>query len=82
MVITRFAVEENHSGRLNSWKDSRARSAVGTRPTKRTSAVASCQAVWMEIIAFAAPGPRVTMAMPGRPVSRASARAMNPAPPS
>ena len=47
-----------------------------------TSAVASWYAVWIEIIAFAAPGPRVTIAMPGRWVRRASVRAANPAPPS
>ena len=32
--------------------------------------------------AFAAPGPRVTIATPGRPVSLPSATAMNAAPPS
>ena len=31
--------------------------------------VESCCAVWTPIAAFVAPGPRVTSAMPGRPVS-------------
>src|SRR5699024_3680201 len=40
------------------------------------------QAGGMEVVACAAPGRRVTWAMPGGPVSRASAGAMNPASPS
>ena len=79
---TALAVVENQPSRLNSWKESRPRSASGISPTKSTIAVESCQAVWIAIMALAAPGPRVTMAMPGVSPSRPSARAMKPAPPS
>jgi len=40
----------------------------------------SCRAVCTAIAALLAPGPRLTQATPGRPVSRASAIAMKPAP--
>jgi hypothetical protein len=81
-VSTRFAVEPNQPVSENSWNDSRSRSATGTRPTSSTSGVASCQAVCTAIAALAAPGPLVTITTPGRPVSRACASAMKPAPPS
>ena len=44
------------------------------------SGTESCSAMWMPCEALVAPGPRVTMAMPGRPVSRAVASAIIAAP--
>ena len=44
------------------------------------SGVESCDAVWMPIDALQAPGPRVTSARPGRPVSLPYASAMFDAP--
>jgi len=40
-----------------------------TCPIKRINGVESWKAVWIPIDAWAAPGPRETRAMPGRPVS-------------
>src|SRR5438128_11828098 len=47
---------------------------------RRISGVESCEAVWTPIEAFVAPGPRVTSAIPGRPVSLPYASAMFEAP--
>ena len=46
----------------------------------RTSGVLSCMATWTPMLAWQAPGPRVTMATPGRPVSLPWASAMWTAP--
>ncbi len=81
-LSTFLLVEPNQALRSNSWNDSRPRSASGISPTNSTIAVASCQAVCTAIAAFAAPGPRVTIATPGSGPSRPCATAMNPAPPS
>ena len=53
-----------------------------TWPTNTIIGVESCCAVWMPIAAFDAPGPRVTNARPGVPVSLPYASAMYAAPPS
>ena len=42
----------------------------------------SCMAIWMPADALVAPGPRVTMQMPGLPVSLPSQSAIMAAPPS
>ncbi len=51
-----------------------------TWPTNMISGTESCSAMWMPCAALVAPGPRVTMTMPGRPVSRAVASAIIAAP--
>ncbi len=51
-------------------------------PTNRIIGVESCRAMWIPAEALVAPGPRVTMQMPGRPVSFPAASAMMAAPPS
>ncbi len=51
-------------------------------PTKSSIGELSCIAVCTPIAALLAPGPRVTKAMPGLPVSLPQAAAMKPAPPS
>ena len=75
-TITRLAWEPNHWCGSNSWNASFSRWATGTSPTKSTRGVESCHARWMPTKALEAPGPRVTMATPGRPVSLPCASAM------
>ena len=75
-TITRLAWEPNHWCGSNSWKASFSRCATGTRPTKSTRGVESCHARCTPTNALDAPGPRVTMATPGRPVSFPWASAM------
>ncbi len=81
-TITRFAPVPNQACGSNSWKASRSRCSNGIRPTNSTSAVESCHAVCRPTWAFAAPGPRVTMATPGTTFILPSASAMYVAPPS
>ena len=47
-----------------------------TWPTNMMSGVESCDATWMPQEALVAPGPRVTMTMPGSPVILPTASAM------
>ena len=56
--------------------------SVATCPTNSSIGALSCRAVCTPMEALVAPGPRVTMQMPGVPVSLPQAAAMNPAPPS
>jgi hypothetical protein len=51
-------------------------------PMNRIIGVESWKAMWTPAEALVAPGPRVTMQMPGRPVSLPAASAMMAAPPS
>ncbi|MCY1231770.1 hypothetical protein D9M72_442300 [compost metagenome] len=81
-TMTRFAPVSNQALMSNSWNASRSRCAKGMSPTKSSMGVESCQAVWSPTWALAAPGPRVTMATPGRWFILPSASAMYAAPPS
>ncbi|BAS11221.1 hypothetical protein AHiyo4_46430 [Arthrobacter sp. Hiyo4] len=65
-TMTRFAPVSNQALMSNSWNASRSRCAKGIRPTNSSMGVESCHAVCSPTCALAAPGPRVTMAMPGR----------------
>ncbi len=56
--------------------------AAGGRPTNITMGVESWCAMWTPIEEFVAPGPRVTKATPGRPVSLPCASAIIAVPPS
>ena len=75
-TITRLAPVSNHALMSNSWNASRSRCANGISPTKSSIGVESCHAVCRPTWAFAAPGPRVTMATPGRWFILPSASAM------
>ena len=68
--------------RSNSWNASRPRMLRPTCPTRRIIGVESCRPTWRPPEALVAPGPRVTMTMPGRPVSLPQASAAMAAPPS
>ena len=63
-----------HSGSRNrrysiSWNASRSECPRSTWPMNSTIGVESWAALCRPIAAWQAPGPRVTMTMPGRPVS-------------
>jgi hypothetical protein len=81
-TITRLAPVSNQALMSNSWNASRSRCANGIRPTNSSIGVESCQAVCSPTCALAAPGPRVTIATPGRWFNFPSASAMYAAPPS
>src|SRR6218665_40243 len=63
---THFASAPNICWQSISWKASLRRSFFGTWPITRIIGAASCCAAWMPMAAFVAPGPRLTMATPGR----------------
>ena len=75
-TITRLAWVPNHWCGSNSWKASFSRCSNGINPVNSTRGVESCHARWMPTNALDAPGPRVTMATPGSPVSLPCASAM------
>ena len=82
MRSTLFASGPKNEKKSTSWKASRSRACEATSPTNSTIGVESWNAVCTPIAALQAPGPRVTMQTPGRPVSLPCASAMKAAPPS
>jgi hypothetical protein len=77
-----FTTGPNIAGKSISWNASRSFVLRSTSPMNSTIGCESCIATCTPIEAFVAPGPRVTKATPGRPVSAPSAQAMKPTPPS
>ncbi len=67
--VAHFASGANIAAKSTSWNASRPRKSEPTSPTRRIIGVESWNAVCTPIAACDAPGPRVTIAMPGRLVS-------------
>ncbi len=64
-----LAMVANTRAISSSWNASRSRSERATWPTSSSIGAESWAASWTPTLALVAPGPRVTMQIPGQPVS-------------
>ncbi len=69
ICATHLAICPNMRRKSISWNASRSIMPRPTWPMNRIMGVESCLATWTPELAFVAPGARVTMQMPGAPVS-------------